>query len=77
MATIQCPGEVATSATGEALCLDGTGTPLAWVVVPDFSIDQLDPLMLSEAFAAGFIIIGTCWAIGKGAALVIQAIKRL
>ncbi|HMN45892.1 MAG TPA: hypothetical protein PKE27_15040 [Povalibacter sp.] len=75
MSQATCPGEIVTDTSGAALCQDMGGAPLAWTVSPAFSIDALDPLMLSGAFAAGFILVGTGWAIGYGAKTVLKMLK--
>jgi hypothetical protein len=58
------------------VCLDGTGAVVAWEAVPAFDISQLDTTQAGEAFAAAFVIVGTCWAIGKAVGLILGVIKR-
>lgn len=75
MTQITCPGTVVTDVNGIAMCQDMGGAPLAWMTTPAFSIEALDPLMLSGAFAAGFILVGTGWAIGHGAKILLSVLK--
>ena len=77
MSIIRCPGTVVSDANGVALCQDGSGLALAWTVEPSFDISQIDPAVAGELFSIGFILYGTAWAIGKGAAMVVNAIKLL
>jgi hypothetical protein len=62
---------------GLAQCLDGTGAPVAFVQDVAFDVTQLDTTSLGVAFSVGFIIVGTCWVIGKATGTVMKAIKRL
>lgn len=73
---IDCDGQVVTDTNGVPACLDMGGSPLAWQTAPVFEIAELDPSMMSAAFAAGFVIVATCWAIGKGARTVLSMIGR-
>jgi hypothetical protein len=41
-----------------------------------FDITSLDTVQAGEAFAAGFVIIGTCWAIGKAIGLILSVVRR-
>ena len=74
--SIECPANVSTGSDGSALCLDSSSNPVAWVAVPSFDVSQLDYGQAGEAFAAAFVIAGTCWAIGKAVGLVLSVIKR-
>lgn len=74
--SIECPANVSTLSDGSPACLDAASAPVAWQVVPSFDISQLDTTQAGEAFAAGFVIVGTCWAIGKAVGLVLSVIKR-
>lgn len=40
----------------------------------DFQISQLDPQIMAEAFGAGFIIMGTAWAIGRALRIILSLI---
>lgn len=74
---VNCPGvTVATGSAGEALCLDSLGAPVAWEVQPEFDVSQLETEQLAGAFAAGFVIVGTAWAIGYGFRQVLRMIGR-
>lgn len=74
-ATAYCTATINTSVTGEALCLDGTGAPVAWTQVPDFDFTMLDVPTASGAFAAGFVLVGIGTAIGKGFGLVMSLLR--
>ena len=49
---------------------DASGCPnavwLAWHDLGAFQISQLDPAVIAQAFGAGFILMGTGFAIGRG-----------
>lgn len=73
---IACPGvSVATGVNGEPLCLDSGGSPVAWEAVPEFEVSSLDIAQLSGAYAAGFVLIATGWAIGRGFKFVLSMIR--
>lgn len=74
-ATLQCPGNISTNlTTGYPSCVDASGGVLAWVVVPEFDPSQLDAPSVASSFAAGFVLVGISYAIGKAAGLVLKAI---
>jgi len=81
---IDCPGVLETYAgdpvtaagAGAALCTDGAGNAVAWTEVAEFAVEDLDAERLSAAFAAGFVIVGTCWVIGKGVRTVLALLER-
>jgi len=60
---------VTTSSLGAAEC------SVPWVVVPDFDFSQLDAPSASGAFAAGFVLVGIGWAIGKSFGVVLSMFK--
>lgn len=74
--SIECPANVATLSTGAPACLDGSGSVVAWVAVPPFDVSQLDTVQAGEAFAAGFVLVGTCALIGKAVGSILAVIKR-
>lgn len=74
--SVECPANVSTLPDGSAACLDGSGAVVAWQVVPQFDVSQLDTMQAGEAFAAGFVIVGTCWAIGRAVRAVLEVIRR-
>jgi hypothetical protein len=74
--SIECPANVSTLPDGSPACLDSSGGVVSWQVVPSFDISQLDTAQAGEAFAAAFVIVGTCWAIGKAVGLILQQIRR-
>ena len=69
-----CPGEVV-DVMGVAECHDDMGAPLAWESAPTFTIEEVDPTVASAAFAGGFVIVGTAWAIGRGVRVVLSMLK--
>ena len=69
-----CPGEVVDVA-GVLECHDDMGALLAWESAPTFSIDAVDPAIASGAFAGGFVIVGTAWAIGRGVRAVLSVLR--
>lgn len=73
---LDCPGtEIQTGAAGEALCVDGLGAPVAWQAVEEFDVSQLEADQLAGAFAAGFVICATGWAIGRGFRYVLSMLR--
>jgi hypothetical protein len=73
---IECPGVVVTDSNGAALCQDTVGAPLSWTTIPSFDIESIDNAVAAEAFAAGFVIVATAWAIGRGVSIVLGVIGR-
>lgn len=41
-----------------------------------FDISALDLTQAGEAFAAGFVIVGMCWALGKAVGMIVSIVKR-
>lgn len=76
MATIECPANVEVGPNGEALCVDGVGSPVAWVVVPEFDVSQLDTAAVAGAWAAGFSTMAIGLLIGKGFSAVLEFLRR-
>ena len=74
--SIECPGVVTTGSDGSALCTDGGGNVVAWVAVPPFSVANLDYGQAGDAFAAGFVIVAMCWALGKVIGAIFDVIRR-
>lgn len=73
---VMCPGsQIATGAAGEPLCLDALGAPVAWEAQPEFDVSQLEAADLGGAYAAGFVLIGTGWAIGRGFKYVLALLR--
>ena len=73
--SIECPANVVTSASGSAQCVSSSGAPVQWVAVPPFSVAQLDTTQSGEAFAAGFVIVGMCWALGRAVKLIMSVVR--
>lgn len=74
MAVPFCPGEVVDVA-GAPACQDDMGAPLAWESAPTFTIEEVDPTVAGAAFAGGFVIVGTAWALGRGVRAVLGVLK--
>lgn len=68
-----CPGVIVTGVAGEALCVDDLGAPLAWQshAYPF----ELDMGAAAEPFFAGFALMFTFWALGKGVAVVLRMVR--
>ena len=77
MGTARCDGVIVTDVNGVPACEDQAGAPLAWVAVEPFSLDDIDSTTAGEHFAVGFVLYATAWTIGKGVAVVVNAIKQL
>lgn len=73
---LECPANVVTLTDGTVACQDSVGGAVAWLVTPAFDPEQIDAIVGGGYFAAGFVIVGTCWAIGKGARIVLSMIGR-
>lgn len=74
---VSCPGtQVLTGTNGEPLCLDSVSAPVAWEIQPEFDVSQLEAEDLAGAYAAGFVIVGTAWAIGYGFRQVLRMIGK-
>lgn len=41
-----------------------------------FDISELDFGAAASAFAASFVLVGMCWALGKGVGLVVGLVRR-
>lgn len=75
MTQIQCAGEVVTAVSGEPVCQDMGGAPLAWTLTAPFGVDQLEPALASGAFAAGFVLVAMGWVIGRAFGVVLSMFK--
>lgn len=73
--TAICAGVIVTDAAGVPACQDQLGAPLAWQQVPQFTASALEADQLAGAFAAGFVIVGTAWAIGKGFQILLSMLR--
>lgn len=74
--SIECPANVTTLSDGSPACLDSSSNVVAWVAVPPFDVSQLDYSQAGEAFAAAFVIVGSCWALGKAVGMILSVIRR-
>lgn len=66
---------VSTGADGSAQCTNGSGVVVAWVSVPPFDVSQLDFGQAGHAFAAGFVMVGMCWMLGRAVGMVLKAVS--
>lgn len=69
---LRCAGDVTIASDGAPLCSG------VWELVPvpePFSLEQLDPASIGAAFTAGFVIVGTCWFVGRSARLLLSMIR--
>ena len=72
-AVLACSGELDVT-SGVPQC---SGQWEAIVQLPPFDPSQLDPIILGQAFGAGFTLVAICMALGMGARAVINSIKNL
>lgn len=72
----ECPANVVTLTDGALACHDGGGATVAWIVTPDFDVSMLDPAELGGAWAAGFVLVGISFAIGRSFSLLLEFIRR-
>lgn len=76
----EAPGLISSDpVSGAVLCLDDMGAPVAWLLTVDdepFDLATLDTELAAQAFTAAFVIVGTCWAIGKGVGLLLSVVRR-
>lgn len=75
MAVPFCAGEVIDVA-GSPACVDDMGAPIAWESVPTFTVEAIDPAVASSAFAGGFVIVGSAWAIGWTCRQLLSMVRR-
>lgn len=69
---VECPEIVVTGMQGEALCVDQMGLSVEWVPRQEY---QVDLEAAAEPFSVGFLLMASCWALGKGVALVISLLR--
>lgn len=57
-------------------CTDGVWVESLELVqgIHEFQLSHVDPEVFAEAFAAGFIILGTAWAIGRSVGVILSMI---
>lgn len=70
-----CAGEVVDVA-GSPACVDEMMAPIPWESMPTFTASAIDPAVASSAFAGGFVIVGSAWAIGWAARALLRMIGR-
>lgn len=71
--SIRCIGEL-TTVSGYPQCSG------QWEVVfqaPPFDPSQLDPVLLSQAFGAGFVLVATSFVVTLGARIFLNFLKSL
>jgi hypothetical protein len=72
---VNCPGvDVLTGPSGEPLCVDSLGAPLAWIAVADGP--EIDLETIGAPFSAGFSLVLLFWALGKGVSVIIDVVRR-
>lgn len=49
---------------------------MSWSDATSFAVSQLDPSMVADALGAGFVLVGTFWAIGKGCKLLLDMLRH-
>lgn len=76
MAYAECDGVIVTDGAGVASCQDGLGAPLTWVAVEPFTIDQIEPETAGGFFAAGFVMYGTVWLLGRAVKVILDVVRR-
>jgi hypothetical protein len=74
---LECNATVQTDTlSGAVECVDGTGAPVAWVVVPDFDVTLLDPGSITAYFCWGWFIVALGWVTGKGFGMVLKFLRQ-
>lgn len=78
-----CSGLMSTDVSGMPVCKDASGVAIAWSAVDantlqyiPFDPSQLDPASMVSAFTAGFAIVLVVWAVGWGAAQLLDFVRR-
>jgi hypothetical protein len=61
--------------TFESSGLDAGGGDPGEVCEP-FTVACVDTIIASQAFAAGFVIVGLCWAMARGPKLILDFIRK-
>ncbi len=67
-----CTGEVSVTPDGAPLC------SVAWLVQPapePFDISLIDPAVVADAFAVGFMLVASVWLISYPIRLVLSLIR--
>lgn len=70
---VYCSGQIVSGVDGSVSC------PSGWITaayVPPFDVSQIDPLVMSEFFIAGFILFLTPYAAAWGMAQIVKSIRR-
>lgn len=49
---------------------------MQWSDLTSFSVSQLDPTMIAQSLAAGWILVATFWTIGKGCKILLDFIRH-
>lgn len=75
MTQVTCPGVVVTDTSGVAMCQDMGGAPLAWSTQPEFSVEALDPALMSAAYGAGFFVMAMGWVVTRAVRVVLDMLK--
>lgn len=48
---------------------------MTWGDLLSFHISQVDPAIVAQAFGAGFILVGTIWAMSAGALALLSMLR--
>jgi len=70
-----CDGVVSENLDSSPIC-SSSWTVTDYVIVQPFDIASLDPLVLAEAFGAGWIIIASYWSVTFGYHIILELLKR-
>jgi hypothetical protein len=68
---VTCPAFPETGPSGELVCVDGVGSPVAWEPLP-----PIDWSAVGAPFSAGFVLVAACWALGHGVAVFVDLVRR-
>ncbi|HKV96869.1 MAG TPA: hypothetical protein VJR90_05185 [Gammaproteobacteria bacterium] len=49
---------------------------MSWTDVTSFDVSQLDPVLVAQALAAGFVLVGMFWAIGKACKVLLDMVRH-
>lgn len=76
---VYCTGEITEAATSSGqTVVGGVACPSGWVTAayaPPFDVSQIDPVVLSGFFLAGFALFLTPYAAAWGMAQIVNAIR--
>jgi len=73
---IVCPGVTSTGPSGEALCTDGLGTPVAWTVEAMFDPSVVTTAEWAVPFTFGFGVVVTAWLMAWAVGAILRGIRQ-